>query len=40
MTCYEILRDKYNLSGYSPDTIFTLMETDAEKKNVRNYLRG
>jgi len=26
MNCYELLKQKYNLRGYSPDTIFTLMK--------------
>jgi hypothetical protein len=28
MNCYEVLKEKYNLNGYSPDTIISLMEAN------------
>jgi hypothetical protein len=44
MNCYEVLKEKgYNLRGYSPDTIFSLMEasgTEEECEALFAYLEA
>ncbi|ALG97086.1 hypothetical protein [Sulfolobus monocaudavirus SMV4] len=43
MVCYELLKQKYNLSGYSPDTILTLMKeslTPDECESLFAYLQA
>ncbi len=38
MSCYEVLKEKYNLRGYSPDTIVMLMETNATEEECEDLL--
>ena len=38
MTCYELLKGKHNLRGYSPDTIVRLMETNATEEECEDLL--
>ena len=43
MNCYELLKQKYNLNGYSPDTILTLMKEsspDDECESLFAYLQA
>jgi hypothetical protein len=37
MNCYEILKKKYNLRGYSPDTIISLMEAKLTEDGCEAY---
>ena len=38
MSCYEVLKEKYNLRGYSQDTIVMLMETNATEEECEDLL--
>lgn len=31
VNCYEVVKQKYNLNGYSQDTIITLMKTEGNE---------
>jgi hypothetical protein len=38
MSCYEVLKEKYNLRGYSPDTIIFLQEASLPEEECEKLL--